>query len=131
MSGENERREFIRVPFQGEIEVRTPDRTVRASSTLDLSMNGIRIRTAEQPPPPGTACEVRVILSGADPAVTIEARGDIVRSDPGTLAVHLTEVDLDSYLHLRQLILNNAEDPEKAEQELRSHWGIRKPAPPD
>lgn len=130
MTGESDRREFIRVPFRSETAVRTADRTIRASSTLDLSMNGIRIMTGEPVPREGTKCGIEIALSGSDPVVVIEARGEVVRSEPGTLAVHFTEVDLDSYLHLRQLILNNANDPEKAEQEFRSHWGIRKQTPP-
>jgi hypothetical protein len=92
-------------------------------------MNGIRIGTQGDIPPPGTACEVKMVLSEGDPAVIIEARGSIVRSAPGTVAVHFDEVDLDSYLHLRELVMNNAKDPEQAEQQIRSHWGIRKRPP--
>ncbi len=44
-----------------------------------------------------------------------------------SLAVEFTELDPDSYNHLRRLILSNAKDPEKAEQEFESHWGIRRP----
>jgi hypothetical protein len=127
MGQEQERRDFIRVPFKTATTVRIPDRTLWSSSTLDLSMNGIRIATEEAIPLPGTPCEIEMVLSEDDPAVIIEARGSIVRSAPGTLAVHFSEVDFDSYLHLRQLIMNNADDPDQAEQQIRHHWGIRKP----
>jgi hypothetical protein len=32
------------------------------------------------------------------------------------------------YTPLQLLILNNTEDPERAEQEFRTHWSIRKPS---
>ncbi len=124
---ENDRRGFVRVPFQAEVSVRTADRTLWANSTLDISLNGLRIATNEQPLPEGAVCEIEIVLSDAEPVVLIEARGTVVRPEPGVLAIHLTELDLDSYDHLRQLILNNAADPEKAEEEFRAHWGIRKP----
>lgn len=128
MEEDQDRRDFIRVPFTTATSVRTADRTIWSSSTLDLSMNGIRIETRESVPLPGTACEIEIVLSERDPTVIIEARGTVVRSAPATLAVQFSEVDFDSYLHLRQIILNNAQDPERAEQQMRAHRGIRKPA---
>jgi hypothetical protein len=120
-----DRREFRRVPFRAETTVRTRDRTIRSSSTLDISMNGLRISIQGPAPPAGTPCEITVMLSGGQPAAAIEARGSIVRSEHDTLAVHLTEIDLDSYQHLRQIVLNNAVDPERAEREIAEHQGIR------
>jgi len=124
---QQDRREFIRVPFRTGLAIRTQDRTIWSTSSLDISMTGLRASTQEAPPAEGTACEVEIVLSDAEPPVIIEARGAIVRSAPGTIAVHFTEVDLDSFGHLRQVVLNNAGDPDRAEEELRSHRGIRKP----
>jgi hypothetical protein len=122
-----ERREFIRVPFSTEIEVRTPGRTIRSSDSLNVSMNGLRFTTTEPAPEEGTPCQIRLVLSGGDPRAEIEAKGIIVRSAPGDLAVHFTELEVDGYQHLCQLILNNTDDPDQAERELAAHWGIRGP----
>ena len=124
-----ERREFTRVPFKTSIAVRTPDRTIWSSNTADVSLTGLRIFTSEPPPQLDTPCEIEIVLSENNEPVIIEARGTIVRSEPGTIAVHVTEIDLDSYTHLTQIILNNAENLEQAEQEISSHRGIRKPPP--
>lgn len=131
MKPENEKREFVRVPFMIGTTVRISDRTIWSGNTLDVSMNGLRVLTTDNVPPEGTFCEVEIVLAEAPEPVVIEARGSIVRSEPGTLAVHFLEVDVDSYEHLRQLILNNAEDPERAEKEFGAHWGIRTAQPPE
>jgi hypothetical protein len=123
-----EKRAFIRVPFRMNTSIRTRDRSIWSSSTLDISMSGLRIASSEEPPPEGTQCEIEIVLAETPSSVIIEAGGTIVRSEPGTLAVHFTEVDIDSFEHLQLLILNNAEDPERAEQEFGAHWGIRKPS---
>jgi hypothetical protein len=128
---ENEKREFVRVPFRIGTTVRTSDRTIWSSNTLDVSMNGLSVATTENVPPEGTFCEVEIVLAEAPEPVIIEARGSIVRSQPGTLAVHFSEVDIDSYEHLRLLILNNSEDPERAEKEFGAHLGIRTTWPPE
>ncbi len=125
-----EKREFVRVPFKMGTTVRTRDRTIWSSNTLDISMNGLRIATSETVPPEGTLCEIEIVLAESPAPVIIEARGAIVRSVAGTLAVHFSEIDIDSYEHLQQLILNNAKDPERAEHEFNTHWGIRKPLNP-
>lgn len=119
----DEKRAFIRVPFRMNTAVRTSDRTIWSSSTLDISMSGLRVASNELPLPEGTQCEIEIVLAETPSSVIIEARGTIVRSMPGTLAVHFTEVDIDSYEHLQLLILNNAEDPARAEQEFRSALG--------
>ena len=123
----NERREFIRVPFRTEIEIHTPARTIRSRSSLDISLNGLRTETTGPAPEPGTPCHIRITLSHEEPRISIAVKGLIVRAEPGTLAIHFTEIDVDSYEHLQQLVLNNAKDPEQAEQEFNTHWGIRKP----
>ncbi len=132
MTGQpEEKREFVRVPFKMGTTVRTRDRTIWSGSTLDISMNGLRVATTETVPPEGTLCEVEIVLAESPTPVIIEARGAIVRSEPGTMAVHFSEVDVDSYEHLRQLILNNTEDPERAEKEFGAHWGIRTARTPE
>ena len=126
----DDRREFSRVSFHTNVTIRTPDRTIWSSSSIDISLSGIRISSAEALPAEGARCEVEIVLTESPSPEIIEMRGTIVRSGGGTMAVHVTEVDLDSYQHLRRLILSNAGDPARAEREIDDHWGIRQPASP-
>lgn len=124
-----DRRDFIRIPFRTKAEVRVGKMTAHAVGDADVSMSGLRITTRDPVPAENDSCDVRITLEsdGADP-VAIEVKGTVVRSAPGSIAVHFNEIDLDSYWHLHQLIRMNADDPEIAEREFFSHWGIR-PAP--
>lgn len=99
---------------------------VRATGGIDVSMNGLRISTDGPVPAENTPCEAQIILGSSDTErVVIGVKGTVVRSKPGSLAIHFTEIDLDSYQHLRQLILINAKEPEDAEREFITHRGIR------
>lgn len=121
----NERRDFIRIPFTTRAEVRAGGTTARATGEIDVSMSGIRINTADPVPATDTPCDVLIALeSSTADAVEIAIKGTVVRSEPGSIAVHFNEIDLDSYWHLHQLILLNTGDPEKVEQEFIRHWGI-------
>ncbi len=44
--------------------------------------------------------------------------GQVVRATPEWTAIDFVSMDPETYLHLRNLIILNAEDPEAAEREL-------------
>jgi hypothetical protein len=124
-SDSSERRGFIRIPFRTDVKITAGSCAMRSEGEINISMSGIRLSTTGALPPVGISCRVSIVLNpGGDP-VPIEAAGKIIRSKPGTIAIEFTELDPDGYGHLRQLILNNAKDPDRAEQEFNTHWGIK------
>lgn len=126
--GSGDRRGFLRIPFRTGVEIVAGTFELRSDGHMDISMSGLRLAySGGKAPAPGTPCRASIILYGSGPGVSISATGRITRADPGSLVVEFSRLDPDSYQHLRQLILHNAEDPEKAEQEFDAHWGIRKP----
>ena len=122
-----EKRGFMRVPFNTEVEVRVQGRIIRSQEGINISMSGIRLTSGDAVPPAGEPCEVAINLGAEEDPVIITAKGKMVRARPGDIAVEFTEIDINSYQHLQNLIVNNAADPERAEQEFATHWGIRKP----
>jgi len=123
----DEKRGFIRVPFCTEVHVQAQGVIILSCEGIDLSLNGIRLATSNATPAAGTSCRVKIFLQASGDPLIIEAKGEMIRSGPGIAAIEFKELDLDSYNHLRQLILNNTDDPEKAELEFIAHWGIREP----
>ncbi|MDA8422653.1 MAG: PilZ domain-containing protein [Nitrospiraceae bacterium] len=129
VSEAEEKREFLRVPFNTEVEIRVGNRTIRSMDRIDISLRGLHMKTDQEIPAAGAPCRVSIMLKASKHPVIIQADGAVVRSVTGSLAVEFTSLDPDSYHHLRQVIINNATDPERAEQEFLSHWGIRRPMP--
>jgi len=125
VSAEKEKRGFIRIPFSTETRIEAGGRSLRSNGLIDVSMSGMRLTTDDVPPLPGTVCQVMIILQASANRIIIEASGKILRAEQGTIAVEFIELEVDSYNHLRQIILNNTDDPEKAERELAAHRGIR------
>jgi hypothetical protein len=126
-AGPIEKRGFIRVPFNTTVEVRVPGRVIRSQEGINISMSGVRLSTPEVIRPAKVPCQVTINLGGSESPIRIDAMGTTIRSRAGSLAVKFIDLDLDSYQHLRQLIVNNTDDPDRAEQEFAAHWGIRKP----
>jgi hypothetical protein len=126
--GSRDRRGFIRIPFKTEVKIEADSTVFWSDEEINVSMSGVRLSFKGPIPKPGSACRVSILLKAFENRISIDAGGKIVRSEPGSLAVEFSELDLDSYNHLRQLILNNTEDPERAEQEFINHWGIKRPS---
>ncbi len=120
------KREFTRVNTIIEARVTAGDTVVQSARTRDISMNGLFVETNERLEP-GIPCEIVLFLGRSASDYRIEAHGKIVRSDDSGIAVEFTDiVGVDSYDHLRNLVLYNSSNTEQVEEELRTHLGIRR-----
>lgn len=117
-------REFTRCKTALEVEITAGDRRV-VGETRDLSLSGIYL-FGERSLPAGTPCRVMLFVGGRESGARIEASGRIARVDAYGLAVSFDTVDLDGYQHLKQLVLFNAADPDRAAAEIDQHIGLRR-----
>ena len=118
------RREFSRVAVQLRAEVTVGGIRLPEGAMEQLSLKGGYFRSTAAPAP-GSRCEIRLHLDGSD--ITVHTEGHIVRCMPGGCAIQFDEVvGVDSLEHLRNLILYNAEDPAKVEQEFHDHLGLKR-----
>ena len=117
------RREFTRVPVHLRAEVTAEGRLHRDGTMEDVSLKGGFFRSAA-PPAEGVPCDVRLHLEGTP--IVVHATGRVVRSGPAGCAIQFTEIiGLDSLEHLRHVILFNAQDIARVEQEFHQHLGLR------
>jgi hypothetical protein len=54
----------------------------------------------------------------SDSAPVLHMEGKVVRPSKEGAAIDFVSMDPDTYMHLRNLILHNANDPDQAEQEF-------------
>lgn len=112
------RRRRTRVDFQTRADVRTAERSLVDLETHDLSLKGVLIR-GRQPVSAGEKCQISVRLMGGEPdSPELHMEGRVIRVDDKGTAIDFTSLDPDTYLHLRNLVLLNADDPDEAEQEM-------------
>jgi hypothetical protein len=119
-------REFSRSCVRLEVEVVSGDARIASGQTRDVCMKGIFV-FSDQRLPVGSRC--RIVLRMGDPPsdIHMEADGAVVREEPEGFAVEFAEMDLESFHHLRNLVLYNSSDPERADRELHEHVGLKRP----
>ena len=103
-----EKRKHKRVPFQAEAVVRDRDLTV-SGKIENLSMKGLFLKAAAADVGTGPL-EVTILLSGSSSKLSIELTGKVVRKTENGMALQFLEMDLDSFIHLKNVVLYNSED---------------------
>lgn len=115
-------REFTRVPVALEVELWTGSSPPVRGTSRDVSMTGIYVATSAGLPA-GTECRVVVRRVGQGTAAPIEAKGIVVRLEPGGMAVYFTDLRSAGRGLLRKLIRLGAADSEVADLAVRGRSG--------
>jgi hypothetical protein len=124
MGRDSNLRQFLRVVTEVEADVSGAGGTV-TGATRDLSLNGMYLHLVS-PFPEGSTCRAILFLDGRGGDVQVLVNGYVARCGSDGMAVEFKElIGLDSWEHLRNLIIYNAEDPAKAQREFATHMGLR------
>ncbi len=118
-------REFSRVGIKIQAKVQAKGRKMVFAGTHDVSMKGLFVKCKANWSI-GTECEIHLILEGQNPPVDIKVKGRVQRITGEGIALLFTEVSLEAYEHLHNLVLLNTDDLEKAEREFKNHLGLKK-----
>ena len=118
-------REFSRVDIQMQVKVQAKGTEITFKGTHDISVKGLFVK-GKSDWSLGTECEIHLILDGQNPPVDIKVKGRVQRITEKGMALLFTEVSLEAYEHLHNLVMLNTDDPEKAEREFNGHLGLKK-----
>ncbi|MDP2877171.1 MAG: PilZ domain-containing protein [Holophaga sp.] len=117
-------REFTRVPINVRAEVKGGGFVITSSTTRSLSLKGMFVACTEQVPV-GTECEITLFLGDGD--IQIQTEGPVVHCYPDGIALQFTRIlGIESFEHLRNLVLYNAPDPDAVENEFNTSTGIHR-----
>jgi hypothetical protein len=113
-----EKRKNVRINFNTRVVLKCEGQTILSDAdTRDISLKGMFIKT-DRKLAVGTSCDLELVLSGASTNLSLAIEGKIARQEAGGLAVSFDGIDLDSYWHLKNLLLYNAPDPDGLEKEF-------------
>jgi hypothetical protein len=123
MTNPAENRRFLRVATAVEVEVTGAGGSAQGT-TRDLSLAGMFVRT-DQPIPEGSTCTATLFIDARAGTMQVQVQGQVLRSGAGGMAIGFDAVlGLESWEHLRNLILLNAVEPAQAHAEFSRHLGL-------
>ena len=112
-----ERRKNTRVAFQTMADLSFPNKNYRQCETANLSLKGMTVKGIAGHAV-GEVCDVALSLSGSSSRLALRMKGEVVRVDKSGISLHFTDIDLDSYYHLKNIVYYNADDPDKVASEV-------------
>ena len=90
----------------------------------DLSMAGA-FMVADVQVEAGSEGPLTMTFGSAADALTLHAQARVVRCAEAGIGLRFVEVDLETYHHLRGLVLNNSEDYAAVRDEIEAHRGLK------
>jgi hypothetical protein len=109
-------RKFSRVKFNVNATITAGDHQFQGK-VENLSMTGMFLNTEERLPE-GQTVEIMIALNGTLPEISICFSGTVSRTVENGLAFTFDKIDLDSYMHLKNIIAYNSEDAETVMDEI-------------
>ena len=106
---EKDLREFTRTPAKVKALIKSGDKVVHSGETHDLSMKGLFFQTNEKMPI-GTECDVTLILGDQGSPLDLKLKGRVQRVSGAGMGLKFKEIDLESYQHLKNLVMFNSPD---------------------
>lgn len=119
------KREFTRVTMKTEVVLHMTNGIELRGCLHDVSMNGLFV-SGELDLEEGDGCELEIPLADVPDGPCVRARGHVARVTQEGVAIEFDEVPLDSYEHLKNLVILNATDANQAEAQIATHLGLRR-----
>ena len=113
-----EKRNNARVAFQVRAVVKNRDTAIEGE-VENLSTGGMFFKTAEKLSVNETVA-ITILLHGSSSRLALDMTGRIVRIVDAGAAIKFTELDLDSFIHLRNIVSRNSLD-EKIIREYQNY----------
>lgn len=123
MTFEKELRKYTRITMRVSVEAeRVSDQVTRSGNTECVSMNGLFIE-CDAPFLLGAECVIKVFVDGPESDILVHAKAKVSFVNEHGMAVEMmSHLGMDSYNHLRNLVLYNADDAaEIVETEITRH----------
>lgn len=119
----DEKRRFSRVIFGVRAVLEVEGQSYEVDEIINISIGGCLL-PIESPLKEGSECNTYIYLVGSNSQQVVHAEGEIVRIEPGRVAVRFTGMDPDSLYHLQNVVRYNVPDADKAEGEISRHPGL-------
>ena len=109
-------RKFSRVRFNVGATIKVADRQFHGA-VKNLSMTGMFLVTNE-PLTDGECVDITIVLTGTHPEIAVDFNGVVTRICEDGVGFTFEKMDLDSYMHLKNIIAYNIDDAEKVMEEI-------------
>lgn len=114
-----EHRQFTRVDRDITVILCTPQSTI-TGRVQNLSLYSLFVQT-HSPLPPHTVVNVKVSLKSEEAEMAMRFTGKVVRSEANGVAIQITDMGIESFLHWKTLVSFAMGDSDQLEEEFAEY----------
>jgi hypothetical protein len=114
-----EKRNTIRVPFHVRSVIKHADKIIEGE-VVNLSTGGMLFSTKDAIKA-GETITISIFLYGSSSHLALNIIGTVVRHSKDSIAIKFTELDLDSFIHLRNIVSLNTQDDDKIVKDFKKY----------
>lgn len=119
-----EQRGRIRAKYDTTISITNGKETISTTSTCDISLNGIFILTKKRFAL-HDKCDLTLTLNSKVANLTLRLKCEVIRETDEGFAVTFEEMDIETYQHLKNIVLYNSDDPEAFLKQCQERPGFK------
>ena len=113
------KRKATRVMFKTEGVISHDDLFIKGQ-VENLSLRGMFLKTSGEIPL-NSSIEIQIFLSGTVSELSIKLKGMVIRLEKKGMAVKFDEMELDSFIHLKNIVAYNEGNADKIMQEFHDY----------
>ena len=114
-------RNFSRANFTIDALVNQADKTIKGE-VKNVSLQGLFFETVEALDP-DLPLDLSIHLSGSSPEMVIKATGSVIRVEETGIGIKFDKIDVDSFVHLRNIVSYQCGDGDKVIGEFFNYFG--------
>ena len=126
LGASSEKRKHTRLPIAIKAEIQLENGKICPGVTKNMSFSGVlaEIQKAEDVRT-GDLCNLTIFLADGQKEPAIEFECKVVRKDETDIGFkYIAIIDVESYMHFKNLMVSNSKEPEMLIQELKQNPGI-------
>ncbi len=111
-----EKRRNTRVTFGVGAVIKYKRKSIECN-VINLSLNGVLIECSKEIPL-NAEVKIGIFMEGSTSKLKINVEGKVIRSSASETAIMFNSIDLDSFIHLKNIVAYNEGNEEKIMQEF-------------
>lgn len=119
-----EKRRFSRITLNMPAKLSIGEDIFSLPTIDNLSVGGCSLEIA-LPHGPDTACRLWIPLDSTNPGLGVDVSGMVMRADADSVGIRFDTISPESLFHLHNLVRYNAPDPDRVDEEIVLHPGLR------
>jgi len=120
-----EKRKFSRITLNMPGKLSIGEDIYSFPTINNLSVGGCSLDIVEVIVAPGTECSLWLPLDSTNPGLGIDVMGVVLRCSGGNLGIRFDSITPESLFHLHNLIRYNSPTPERIDDEIALHPGLK------